>query len=50
MSTLQSRNSAKLKPPEPESFSGLDKERLAIHDWTCAVTQYFDAIGTRADS
>jgi hypothetical protein len=50
VTTLQSRNSGKLKPPKPESFSGLDKERLAIHDWTCAVTQYFDATGTRADS
>jgi IS1 family transposase len=37
------------RPPKPEFFSGEDKERLRVLDWTRAVTQYFRAVGTAED-
>ena len=38
-----------LKPPKPESFAGQDRERLSVIDWTCAVTQYFEAMRITGD-
>jgi len=43
-------SSSGLKPPKPESFAGHDRERHSVIDWTCAVTQYYEAVRISDDA
>jgi hypothetical protein len=39
-----------LKPPTPDTFSGENRERLAVHDWSATLTQYYEAAGYPEDA